>query len=92
MHGRDGDDVILRVPCGTIVREVILNEEYEEQSNKFSKKYLTSLDSHNQSFLLAKGGVGGLGNYIMRRRRSYEEMVLNFNSNKNKIKIKRHQE
>ena len=49
-HGRDGEDSILRVPVGTIVR----NEE--------SHEIIADLVKDGQKIVIAKGGKGGKGN------------------------------
>jgi len=48
-YGRGADDVVLRVPVGTLVRD--------EYGN-----LMADLTEHGQRALLAKGGQGGLGN------------------------------
>jgi GTP-binding protein len=50
-HGRDGRDVIVRVPPGTVVRAEIDGELYE-----------VDLDAPGMQLLAARGGKGGLGN------------------------------
>ncbi|HXX81085.1 MAG TPA: GTPase ObgE, partial [Thermodesulfovibrionales bacterium] len=50
MHGRDGDDLIIPVPVGTVVKD----EETGE--------ILGDLDADEKEFIAAKGGKGGLGN------------------------------
>jgi GTP-binding protein len=50
MNGAAGKDVILRVPVGTIVRD--LN----------SKEIIADLTRHGQEAIIAKGGKGGRGN------------------------------
>ena len=48
--GRSGEDVILKVPVGTLIRDPL------------SKKLLGDLTEEGQDFLAAKGGRGGFGN------------------------------
>jgi GTP-binding protein len=48
--GRDGDDIELRVPPGTLVKDAQTEET------------LCDLDHHDARFLAAKGGRGGRGN------------------------------
>ncbi len=49
-HGKDGKDLIIRVPVGT----VILDSD--------SREILGELDTPGKKILIAKGGKGGLGN------------------------------
>ncbi|GAA0077334.1 GTPase ObgE [Clostridium sp. CTA-5] len=49
-YGRDGSDLIIKVPMGTIIRE--------EQSNKV----IVDLSHRDQEFVLLRGGKGGKGN------------------------------
>ena len=48
--GKFGEDTVLRVPCGTIVRESGTGE------------ILADLTSHRQEVVIARGGKGGKGN------------------------------
>ncbi len=50
MHGAKGEDVILKVPCGTIVRDADNNE------------LIADLVEEGQRVMAARGGRGGLGN------------------------------
>ncbi len=49
-YGAGGDDMVLRVPVGTVISE------------KASGQTLIDLAEHGQRAMLAKGGKGGLGN------------------------------
>ncbi|MBS4537162.1 GTPase ObgE [Clostridium sp. D2Q-11] len=49
-YGKDGDDLIIRVPPGTIVKD--------EESGRI----IADLTLENDSFVVAKGGRGGRGN------------------------------
>jgi len=50
MHGSRGDDIVLRVPCGTIIRDADTNE------------LIADLIEPGQRIMVARGGRGGLGN------------------------------
>ncbi|MFN4227705.1 MAG: GTPase ObgE [Candidatus Ratteibacteria bacterium] len=50
--GKDGEDLIIYVPLGTIVKEIVNGEE----------KVLGDLIDEGASLIVAKGGKGGLGN------------------------------
>jgi GTP-binding protein len=49
MHGKDGIDLIVRVPVGTIIKDAYTND-------------MIDLDKNGMEALIAKGGRGGLGN------------------------------
>ncbi len=50
MHGAKGEDIVLSVPCGTIIRDAE------------SKEMLADLVDPGQQVMVARGGRGGLGN------------------------------
>ena len=50
MHGKNGADIIILLPVGTIVKNSDTNE------------VIADLEKENQSFVIAKGGNGGFGN------------------------------
>ncbi|MBD3181265.1 GTPase ObgE, partial [Candidatus Poribacteria bacterium] len=54
-HGRDGEDVIIKLPPGTIIRDADTGE------------LLADLKTVSQRFVLAKGGIGGKGNIHFKR-------------------------
>lgn len=49
-RGKDGEDVILKVPVGTVVTDTVLNE------------VLADLNVHGMKFVVCRGGRGGFGN------------------------------
>ncbi len=49
--GKDGDDVVVEVPVGTVV--------YDAETGD----YLTEVTAHDEEIKLLKGGKGGLGNW-----------------------------
>ena len=52
--GKDGKDVVIEVPCGTVA--------YDAETGK----YLCDITDHEQEGVLLKGGRGGLGNWHFR--------------------------
>ena len=52
--GKDGEDRIIEVPCGTVV--------YDGETGE----YLCEVKEHKQEVVLLKGGRGGLGNWHFR--------------------------
>ena len=48
--GKNGENLIIRVPCGTII------------SNRETNEIIVDMDKPNLEFIAAKGGKGGLGN------------------------------
>ncbi len=55
MHGARGEDLILRVPVGTIVRQ------YDEET-KSSGELIADLAHDGERVIVAEGGIGGRGN------------------------------
>ncbi|NOY65498.1 MAG: GTPase ObgE [Nitrospirae bacterium] len=50
MHGKDGEDLIIRVPVGTVVKDALTEE------------IIADLDQPGSRVIVARGGKGGLGN------------------------------
>ncbi|MDF2379493.1 MAG: GTPase ObgE [Candidatus Gracilibacteria bacterium] len=57
-YGKNGEDMVLEVPLGTIVREIIRNTDEEI----IEKKVIADLSTPGKSLLICKGGRGGYGN------------------------------
>ena len=57
-YGHSAEDMIVEVPCGTVV--------YEEKNHKF----LGDLSENEQTLLVAKGGRGGRGNAAFKSDRN----------------------
>ena len=54
MHGASGDDLVLRVPCGTVVR--LLDDDMQPVEE------VADLTHNGERVVIAKGGRGGRGN------------------------------
>lgn len=73
MHGKDRDDIVVKVPVGTVIYEVsedyfeknLRNREIFEEMMK-ERKLLVDMDSHGKEFVGAWGGRGGKGNWHFR--------------------------
>lgn len=57
MDGKDAEDIYLKIPIGTIVKNLKTNEEFE-------------IKEVGKTYLIAKGGKGGLGNWDLRSPRN----------------------
>ena len=53
-HGKDGKDLVLRVPEGTVIKEAV------------SGKVIADMSGDNRRQIVLKGGKGGLGNQHLR--------------------------
>ena len=49
-YGKGGDDIVLRMPVGTVITDAT------------TEQVIADLDTHDKKVLIAKGGKGGLGN------------------------------
>ena len=65
MHGKNGADIIIQVPVGTIIND--LN----------TKSILVDLNVENQKITIAKGGNGGFGNARFKTKNNTAPRVAN---------------
>ena len=65
MHGKNGLDVILKVPVGTLVKDVETD------------RVLVDLDKNDITYIVAKGGNGGFGNARFKTQRNTAPRIAN---------------
>lgn len=72
-HGQNGEDMILKVPVGTVVREVLVGSDEEINSAK-SGEIIADLCENGQKIVVSAGGTGGRGNthFVTPTRRAPE--------------------
>ena len=72
-HGQNGTDTILKVPVGTLVREVFVEEGKSEESGK-TGEVIVDLTANGQQVVVSQGGTGGRGNthFVTPTRRAPE--------------------
>ena len=75
MHGKNGKDIILSLPPGTVIK------------NADTKQILIDLTNPEDSFVVAKGGNGGFGNARFKTRTNTAPMVANDGQKGEKVNI-----
>ncbi len=64
-HGKNGDDLIIKVPVGTIVK------------NSNTQYIIHDFKENNENFVIAKGGNGGFGNARFKTRNNVAPKIAN---------------
>ena len=65
MHGKNGDDIVIKVPLGTIVK------------NSLTKQILIDITNEGEDYIIAKGGNGGFGNARYKTQRETAPRIAN---------------
>lgn len=73
-HGQNGEDMVLKVPVGTTIREVCVGEDEQDATNAEAGRVLGDLLENGQKLVVATGGTGGRGNthFVTPTRRAPE--------------------
>jgi len=75
MHGKNGKDIIIKIPPGTIIK------------NAETEQILKDLIGENESYLVAKGGNGGFGNARFKTQRNTAPKIANDGQPGEELKI-----
>ena len=75
MHGKNGEDIFIRVPQGTIVIDSI------------TKQVIVDLVKNNQTYKIASGGNGGFGNARFKTQKITAPRIANNGKKGDSLKI-----
>jgi len=75
MHGKNGKDIVLDVPPGTIIR------------NSETKQIMKDLTESNETCIVAKGGNGGFGNARFKTQKNTAPRIANDGQKGESLKI-----
>ena len=75
MHGKNGKDIIIKIPPGTIIK------------NSETEQILKDLIGENESYVVAKGGNGGFGNARFKTQRNTAPKIANDGQPGEELKI-----
>ena len=65
MHGKNGNDIIISVPLGTIIK------------NSDTKQLIIDITNEGQDYIIAKGGNGGFGNARYKTQKETAPRIAN---------------
>jgi GTP-binding protein len=72
MGGCNGGDITIHLPVGTIINEIIREEDFIHRKRElrhdknYRIKQLVDLNKHGKKFIVCRGGKGGVGNVTKR--------------------------
>jgi len=75
MHGKNGKDIIIKIPPGTIIK------------NAETEQILKDLTGENESYVVAKGGNGGFGNARFKTQQNTAPKIANDGQPGEELKI-----
>ena len=75
MHGKNGKDIIIQIPPGTIIK------------NAETDQVIKDLTGENESYVVAKGGNGGFGNARFKTQRNTAPKIANDGQSGEELKI-----
>ena len=64
--GKSGENLVIKVPCGTIIKNIqnIKNSDFNNNFN--NNNIICDMNKTGMTFVAAKGGKGGVGNFNLR--------------------------
>ena len=65
MHGKNGKDIIIEIPPGTVIRNAETNQ------------IISDLTTPNEKYIIAKGGNGGFGNARFKTQKNVAPRIAN---------------
>ena len=74
-HGKNGKDIIIKIPPGTIIKDTD------------TEQVLKDLTKANESYLVAKGGNGGFGNARFKSKRQTAPRIANDGQKGEKLNV-----
>lgn len=91
--GRNGKDIEIHLPVGTIINEMIRDEDYKHMKKElrsdrdFKTKLIEDLDEHGKRFVICKGGRKGIGNYTKKNIRQGDKLLKGSNGEERELEL-----